>query len=374
MFRLIDLEQKIIETIYAGACNPAALSQAPELIASYFDGTGAFFGELDYAAPDAQIAIGVGTVDEAFLNDYADYAPIDPAPEKFAALPTGTANTTDRMFPAEFLRSSVMLNEFLRPRGVAGTLGSPLLSAAGRFAIIGIHQSAGREPFDEDDIARLERLTPHLRRVLQIRRLFVENERRGQALEAILNRKAAGVIALARGGRALFVNEAARAMARTRDGMSLDRDGRLLVADQQSAKRLTKLEADVVRGGSGGVVRIRRPSGAEPYVVLVSPLPTSEDALLLAHRNGVLIAIHDPARRIVSSLQSIAQLLHLPLGAAKVVAALLDGVELKDHAERERISANTVKFHLKTAFERTGSRSQADLVRRALRILTDLDL
>jgi PAS domain-containing protein len=344
------------------------------LIASYFDGTGAFFCELDYAVPDAQIAIGVGTVDEAFLSDYAVYAPIDPAPERFAALPTGTANTTDRIFSAEFLRSNVMLNEFLRPHGIAGTLGSPLLSAEGRFAIIGIHQSAGQEPFDEDDIACLERLTPHLTRALQIRRLFLENEIRGQALEAILNRRAAGVIALDRGGRALFVNEAARGMARARDGVSLDRDGRLVVADQQSAIRLTKLEADAIRGGSGGIVRIRRPSGAEPYVVLVSPLPSSEDALLLGHRNGVLIAIHDPARRIVSSLQSIAQLLHLPLGAAKVVAALLDGIELKEYAEREGISPNTVKFHLKTAFERTGSRSQTDLVRRALRMLADLDV
>jgi DNA-binding NarL/FixJ family response regulator len=79
-------------------------------------------------------------------------------------------------------------------------------------------------------------------------------------------------------------------------------------------------------------------------------------------------------RRAVSSLQSIAQLLHLPLGAAKVVAALLDGIELKEYAEREGISPNTVKFHLKTAFERTGSRSQTDLVRRALRMLADLDV
>jgi hypothetical protein len=136
-----------------GACDPAALVQAPELIASYFNGTGAFFGEFDCAVPDAQFPTGVGTVDEAFLNDYTAYAPIDPAPEKFAALPVGTATTTDRIFSAEFLRCNVMLNEFLRPRGIAGTLGSPLLSAAGRFAIIGIHQSAGQEPFDEDDIA-----------------------------------------------------------------------------------------------------------------------------------------------------------------------------------------------------------------------------
>ena len=89
-------------------------------------------------------------------------------------------------------------------------------------------------------------------------------------------------------------------------------------------------------------------------------------------RSGVLFALHDPNRRIGSTAQSIAHLLHLPLGAAKVVNAILQGIELKDYAEREAISMNTVKFHLKTAFDRTGSRSQADLVRRALLALNDL--
>ncbi len=61
-----------------------------------------------------------------------------------------------------------------------------------------------------------------------------------------------------------------------------------------------------------------------------------------------------------------------PHGAAKVLSALLDGIELRDYAEREAISMNTVKFHLKTAFERTDTRSQVDLVRRALLALNDL--
>jgi DNA-binding CsgD family transcriptional regulator len=54
------------------------------------------------------------------------------------------------------------------------------------------------------------------------------------------------------------------------------------------------------------------------------------------------------------------------------VAATLEGIELKDYAERAGISMNTVKFHLKTAFERTETRSQTELVRRALLALNDL--
>lgn len=137
-------------------------------------------------------------------------------------------------------------------------------------------------------------------------------------------------------------------------------------------ERLAALEADVTRGGAGGLVHITRPSSRARYVVLVSPLPARED-ILPKTRSGVLFALHDPARTMVSTVQHIAHLLHVPLGAAEVVEAILQGSELKVYADHKGISMNTVKFHLKTAFERTGSRSQADLVRRALLVLNDLE-
>jgi hypothetical protein len=161
-------------------------------------------------------------------------------------------------------------------------------------------------------------------------------------------------------------------MAAARDGFSLNRDGRLMTHDRSAAKRLATLESDVKRGGAGGLVRIQRPSGRVAYVVLVSPLPSGGQILTRA-RGGVLFAIHDPNRRALSTVDHIAQMLHVPLGAAKVLEAMLEGTDLKDYAERESISINTVKFHLKTAFDRTGSRSQADLVRRALSVLKDLE-
>jgi GAF domain-containing protein len=367
-----DVEQKIIDTIYRGACDPAELERAVELVAHYFDSGGVFVGEIDRAAPDAQFTVGVGTVDATFLREYVEYAPIDPAPEKFAAQPTGTATTSDRMFSAEFLRRNAFLHEFLKPRGIESTMASPLLSAAGRFAIIGVHQNTGREAFDDAAIARLERFTPHLTRVLQIRRLFLQRASRAEALESVVNRHRAGIIGRGTDGLPLFVNQAARTIAAAGDGIGLDRGGRLVVPDRAAAKRLATLEDDVMRGGSGGLVRVARPSGRPAYLVLVSPLHATED-ILLRTRRGILIVIHDPARRAVSAVRHLAQMLHVPLGAAKVVEAILQGVELKDYAEKEGISANTVKFHLKTAFDRTGTRSQADLVRHALLALNDLE-
>src|SRR5579863_3311912 len=191
-------------------------------------------------------------------------------------------------------------------------------------------------------------------------------------MEAVLNSRPAGIICLGANGRPVFVNDAVRVLAAARDGVYLDRDGNIGITDQQGARQLLACQANVRRGGAGGVIRVRRPSGKLPYVVLVSPLP-AQDLLLGDRRRGILITIHDPSRRIVTKVELVAQLLNLPYGAAKVVTALIDGTDLKDYAEQANISPNTVKFHLKKAFDLTGSRSQTDLVRRGLLALADLD-
>lgn len=135
--------------------------------------------------------------------------------------------------------------------------------------------------------------------------------------------------------------------------------------------RLSAVHAEVLRGGAGGIIDVQRPSGRLPYLILISPLPKLEDVLSRTRR-GVLFIIHDPERRVPSTVQRIAQVLNIPLGAAKVVEALVSGAELKDYGDREGISINTVKFHLKTAFARTGTGSQLEPLRRTILALDDL--
>jgi hypothetical protein len=246
-----------------------------------------------------------------------------------------------------------------------------LLAHNGRFALVSVLGATNRERFGPEDVARLERFTPHLRRALQIRRQFSNSRLHGQILESIVERNPAGIISLGSDGVPLFLNEAIRGMTAARDGLSLDRDGRLVVADRVAAARLTSFQVEALRGRAGGVVHVTRPSGEPPYLVLVSPLPKTED-ILSRTQSGVFLVVHDPSRRVVTGAEHIAQLLQVPLGAAKVIDALIRAVELKDYADREGISMNTVKFHLKTAFDRTGTRSQLELLRRTILALDDL--
>jgi hypothetical protein len=248
MFQNSDLEAKIVDAIYRGACDPAELMRAIELIADLFHSPAVVLGEVDSLQPECRLAVRSGFMDAQECVRYGQYAHLDPMPHAYAALATGTVTTSNRVVP-EGKRRSVFVNEYLRPLGATEALGCSLLSSNGRFAALSILQGTKRDDYDNDDIACLERLAPHLKRALQIRRLFLQSEARSKALETIVDHNETGMVGLRGDGTALFVNGAARAAAAARDGIGLDRHGRLLATDRTAAARLATLQADVVRGG-----------------------------------------------------------------------------------------------------------------------------
>ncbi len=153
---------------------------------------------------------------------------LDPAPPAFMKQPVGAAIPTKRLLPEETRRPGVFFAEFFRPLGLEECLGGTLAAANGRFAMIGLHRGPDRAAFDDDDIAKLERLMPHLSRALQLRRVFVALDRRNSALAEACDRLAAGMVGLDEAGRTLFANDAARRMSARDDGLALDRSGRPL--------------------------------------------------------------------------------------------------------------------------------------------------
>ena len=363
-----DLETKIVDAIYRGACDAEELARAVELIRQYFGSPGVALGNVDQLRPECEAFLGTGVIDAQSLAEYADYAPMDPIPRAFSALPVGGIGTSRRLVPDED-RPPAFMHDYLHRRGVVETVGGPVLRADGSFAAISVLEGAGQEAFGDDEIARLTRLVPHLTRALQIRRLFIASEQRRLTLESIVDRSETGMIVLHQDGTGLLVNAAARRIGAERDGLALDRDGRPVAAERGAAKRLAALQADVTRGGAGGLARVARTSARAPYVVLVAPLPPNS---ALAAQRGVLFAIHDPARKAIHTDALLAQALQVPLASAQLIHAILEGVDLKDYAERAAISMNTVRYHLKMAFARTGARNQVELVRQALRAVNDL--
>jgi hypothetical protein len=233
-----------------------------------------------------------------------------------------------------------------------------------------------RAQFDDDDIAKLERLMPHIARALQMRRAFFSLEAKNLGFQAAMDRLPAGVVMLDSDGVAMFVNAAMRAIARRADGLALDRAGRPLPLNLAARRRLDALLDNVAKGGSGGILAVKRAAGMRDYVMLVAPSPSSLARFEWDRRGhiGAIVLVHDPAARTKDAAEILQHGLHLPKGAAKLTAALAGADDLQSFAEREGITIHTARFHLRTALQRTGARTQAELVRLAMRLLRDVAL
>jgi hypothetical protein len=373
---MLERDTQFLDALYLGVRDRAGFDHAMDVLCDIFDVPSAALLDFDAVRPEVSVQATVGVFSGEALHRYQrDFATIDPAPPAFIKRPAGTAISTDRMLAEEKRRPGAFFSEFFRPLGLEECLGGTLASTNGRFAMVGLHRSRDRKPFDDDDMARLERLMGHLGRALQLRRSFIGLERAAGAMSEVCDRLAAGVAALDEQGRGLFVNAAARAIAAAGDGLSIDRNGRPFAADRTANSRLAGLESDVRAGGAGGVMRVPRGAGRPPYGVVVAPFfidQTTDEGRSRPH--GVMFVIHDPLVQPQPVAATIGALFGLPQATANLVAAIAAQQELADYAERTGISMNTVRYHLKTAYARVGVKRQSELVRlvtAALRDLTD---
>jgi DNA-binding CsgD family transcriptional regulator len=270
---------------------------------------------------------------------------------------------------------SRFVTEFYRPLGLLETLCGNLISDNARAALIAVHRGPERPPFSDDDVAELERLMPHITRALQLRRTILRLEARAAGLQTAIDRLAAGVVLLDTAGTGIFANRAMQEIAGRGDGLALDRAGRPLPASHEARSDLSALIERARAGEREGTMTIRRRVAGDPYSLLVVPSPT-QLAGGSADRGPrtTLIFVHDPDGRIVDADEVLRASLGLTPGAARLVAALASNHDLESFAEREGLSIHTVRYHLRTAFARTGTRTQADLVRLAVRHIHDLGL
>jgi PAS domain-containing protein len=370
---MIDAEARFLDVLYRGAIETAELKRALEIVQTMFNCRGGALVALDHQAPSANLAVISGIFDEYGKLYNEQFSKIDPAPAIFSRLTTGTASATDRMLTAEERASLPFVNEFFRPIGLTETLGGNLFSNKARFSLIGLQRGDDRPQFDDDDIAHLERLIPHITRALQLRRSFFRIDAERHALQAAVDRLPAGLVLLDAQGGAVFVNASMQSIAQRADGISLDRAGRPLIASLEARRRFDALLDNLSKGGAGGILTVPRSDGARDYAMLVAPAPSSLAAMRWDKRGyaGAIVLVHDPVNRPRTPPEVLEQALHLPKGAARLVAALAGDDDLKSFAEREDVTIHTARFHLHTALARTGVRTQAELVRLAVRLLRD---
>jgi DNA-binding CsgD family transcriptional regulator len=374
-------ETKLVDLI--GATYDAALEpqQLPHVLSRLARLCGGIW------TPMAVIPLGQGSaltvqnadVDPGFLAFFhQNYTTPDrnPSIPRIMAAPRGTFVLREQHYSDAAWERLDIYNDVYRPIEGYASLGAPLLKTEHHFVPLGMVRAKSRGSYEARELKLLERAIPHLQRTMQILLRLGALEARQAAGEALWDLLPFGVFMLDDAGRILWVNRAGEAIAAANDGLAT-RGGFLLAATADESATLSRLigEAALTATGqglaAGGALSLRRPSLRRPLAVLVAPFRVAPSAML-ARQPAVAVLVSDPEETPQPAPELLAQLYGLTAREAELVTLLLDGLDLRDAAERLALSMNTVRTHLREVFHKTGTHRQSELVALVLRSVAAL--
>jgi len=314
------------------------------------------------------IAVNCGLDPQALAEFGAHYWQQDPGLPVFAREgPGSTALTNQIMTDSEF--SKTEFADFLGRYDIFYCGGASLARSGGRDGVVAIQRPRRAGAFDAHDLGKLKAVVPHLQRAFQISRTLSGLATERDTALSMLDQLPHAVILLDAAGRAVAMNRSAEAIARRNDGISLTSAG-LQVSAPDEQYRLRELLHHAGKTGlgrgthTGGALAVSRPSGAQPYRVLIVPVRMPQPKLNLgAPRACVACIIAAPETATSLQPAHLQAWFGLTSAEARVALAVTEGQSVKEIAERAATSAETVRNQLKTVFGKFGVHRQAELVR-----------
>ena len=221
------------------------------------------------------------------------------------------------------------------------------------------------EGWSSEQLERIWDLLPHIRHVVRVQQTLAVAGALGETLTELLEASGLGVMHLDGRGRVVAVNDQARDLLRTGDGV-LDRDGLLfarLQRDNDDLQRLLNraLPPFGVRGAGGSTI-VRREDNLPPLVLHVHPVEW-EKADFPYSPVAALVLVVDPVSGAASDPAVVAAALDLTGMESRVAVLLAQSMSVREIATTTGRKESTIRSHVKHIFAKHGLSRQAELVR-----------
>lgn len=163
--------------------------------------------------------------EQSQIEDYRKhFIHLDPYRDHLAAAPTGALLQSDQAAPLSTRRHTAYFNDYERLGDRYHALGSPLGRERDFLLYLGLSRGQHAGPYDDETLAFVRSLLPHMLRAVQIQRLIGSAVDAQRLSEASLDRLRIGVVLMDSALRVRFANSAALAQAKT-FGLSLGESG-----------------------------------------------------------------------------------------------------------------------------------------------------
>ena len=221
--------------------------------------------------------------------------------------------------------------------------------------------------FPIESLATLKKLVPHINKAILINQRMQQLEFQGNTLMQPLNHMNSAVLLVNEKRQLLFMNSAAEALLTQHKGISINGQG-IQLTDVQHNKRLAELIINATNGrkdsltAEAGGMLYQPTDDHNGLSILVSPLNPSDVDFDIKGNKAALVIISGTSDRALPAQEMLSAIYKLTEAEARVVSLLCADQTLNEICEQLHLTMNTIKTHLKSAFNKTGTRRQVELV------------
>jgi DNA-binding CsgD family transcriptional regulator len=354
----IDNDQlsEVINRLGEAAVDPAAWSGIMDGICRAVGAAGAVLLQTDVRTPDVP---RTESLDELVQTYFANnWHQSDTRARGVPRMMAGEIITDQDLLTPEQMRSDPMYNDVLFPFGYQWFAGVGFWAESASWALT-IQRTRREGPFEAFDKRLLARLAPRLTETATL--ATAVGRVALTSMTNVLNQVRQPALVISRNGMVLSTNAAAEAGF---DDEIRIRDRRLVVRDKRALAKLDQL-VDLIRSTPDSAalpaapIPVRR-TAKPPVVIRVLPVDGAARNIFLGARAMLILSNLTPRPAPEPTL--IAQAFDLTSAESRVVSLLAGGASIEDAAQQLRIARETARNHLKSAFSKTGTHRQAELV------------
>lgn len=363
-----ELLSTFIGEIYDAAIDAARWPAILGKIAQFVGGPSASIYAKDASRKSGSLFYHDGGIEPRFVHLYFDqYVKLDPVTTRhfFAEIEEPTA-TADIMPYDEFLETR-FYKEWAKPQHLVDHVSAVLDKSLTSVALFGVFRHERDGLANDETRRRMRLIVPHIRRAVLIGRLVDLKTDEAAMLAETLDGLSAGMFLVDAGGHIVHANTAGHAILS--DGDLLRASGSLLASrnpqvDQTLQDTLAASGRGDVAIGVKGIALSLRARDGEHFVAHILPLTS-----VARHRAGARYAaitavfVHKAALDTPSPPEVIAKAYKLTPTELRVLLAIVEVGGVPEVSEALGVAETTVKTHLRSLFEKTGTGRQADLVK-----------
>ncbi|MCY4381574.1 MAG: helix-turn-helix transcriptional regulator [Nitrospinae bacterium] len=295
------------------------------------------------------------------------YYPLDERVPLVRQLPDGQSAHISDLYSKDELRTSVVYNEFLNRAHAQNCISYRLDGPMGLSSVWFFHDPLKGDDWSSARLDLIRRLLPHIRQYVNVRQAVAGAGSLGASLTEMLDATGLGIIQLGLRGRIVEMNDRARDLLRTGDGL-FDAHGFLFARKPEDNTNLQMLLKRALpplgtQGISGSTI-VKRAS-ALPLALHVHPV-ARQDTDSRPWPVAALVLVMDPESRLRIDPAVTRVALDLTGMESRVAVLLAEGMSVGQIAAATGRKESTIRTHVKHIFTKHGLKRQVDLVRLVL--------